>query len=45
VRDVHNYTAWRDGFDPALAGLLAELAGAEPADADQAGAERVLQPR
>jgi enterochelin esterase-like enzyme len=26
VRDVHNYTAWRDAFDPALAGLLIGLA-------------------
>jgi enterochelin esterase family protein len=27
VRDVHNYTAWRDAFDPALTGLLTKLAG------------------
>ena len=27
VRDVHNYTAWRDAFDPALTGLLTTLAG------------------
>lgn len=26
VRDVHNYTAWRDAFDPALTGLLTTLA-------------------
>lgn len=26
VRDVHNYTAWRDGFEPSLTNLLAELA-------------------
>jgi enterochelin esterase-like enzyme len=25
--DVHNYVAWRDGFDPNLTGLLAELWG------------------
>jgi enterochelin esterase family protein len=27
VRDVHNYTAWRDAFDPYLTGLLSDLAG------------------
>jgi enterochelin esterase-like enzyme len=27
VRDVHNYTAWRDGFDPALTDLLVSLTG------------------
>ena len=27
VRDVHNYTAWRDAFDPYLTGLLSALAG------------------
>jgi enterochelin esterase family protein len=27
VRDVHNYTAWRDAFDPALTGLLTKLTG------------------
>jgi enterochelin esterase-like enzyme len=27
VRDVHNYTAWRDAFDPALTELLTTLAG------------------
>ncbi|MGI8666359.1 MAG: alpha/beta hydrolase [Jatrophihabitans sp.] len=26
VRDVHNYTAWRDGYDPGLTGLLTSLA-------------------
>jgi enterochelin esterase-like enzyme len=26
VRDVHNYTAWRDALDPWLTGLLRELA-------------------
>ena len=26
VRDVHNYTAWRDAFDPWLTGLLREVA-------------------
>ena len=26
VRDVHNYTAWRDSFDPWLTGLLREVA-------------------
>jgi enterochelin esterase-like enzyme len=25
VRDVHNYTAWRDAFDPWLTGLLREV--------------------
>lgn len=28
VRDVHNYTAWRDAFEPALAALLSRLASA-----------------
>lgn len=28
VRDVHNYTAWRDAFDPWLTGLLRRVAGA-----------------
>lgn len=27
VRDVHNYTAWRDGFDPALGDLIQQLSG------------------
>jgi enterochelin esterase-like enzyme len=27
VRDVHNYTAWRDAFDPTLTGLLTTLVG------------------
>jgi enterochelin esterase family protein len=27
VRDVHNYTAWRDAFDPHLAELLRTVAG------------------
>jgi enterochelin esterase-like enzyme len=26
VRDVHNYTAWRDAFDPWLTGLVREVA-------------------
>jgi len=26
VNDVHNYTAWRDAFDPWLSGLLREMA-------------------
>jgi enterochelin esterase-like enzyme len=26
VRDVHNYTAWRDSFDPHLAGLVERVA-------------------
>jgi enterochelin esterase-like enzyme len=26
VRDAHNWTCWRDGFDPALANLLGRLA-------------------
>ena len=29
VRDVHNYTAWRDAFDPWLTGLLREVARRE----------------
>jgi enterochelin esterase-like enzyme len=27
VRDVHNYTAWRDALDPYLTGLLSDLTG------------------
>jgi enterochelin esterase-like enzyme len=27
VRDVHNYTAWRDAFDPQLADLIRTVAG------------------
>jgi enterochelin esterase family protein len=27
VRDVHNYTAWRDAFDPHLTGLLQRMTG------------------
>jgi enterochelin esterase family protein len=27
VRDVHNYTAWRDAFDPWLTELLQRVAG------------------
>ncbi len=30
VRDVHNFTAWRDAFDPHLTSLLNRLAGEEP---------------
>jgi enterochelin esterase family protein len=31
VRDVHNYTAWRDAFDPYLTGLLSAVAGGDRA--------------
>jgi enterochelin esterase family protein len=27
VPDLHNYTAWRDAFDPYLTGLLRQVAG------------------
>jgi enterochelin esterase family protein len=27
LRDVHNYTAWRDAFEPRLADLLRTVAG------------------
>jgi enterochelin esterase-like enzyme len=41
VRDVHNYTAWRDAFDPWLTGLLGEVVRltAQSAD-DQVSTER-----
>ena len=27
VPELHNYTAWRDAFDPHLTGLLSRVAG------------------
>ena len=30
VPDVHNYTAWRDAFDPHLTGLLRQVAAVTP---------------
>jgi enterochelin esterase family protein len=27
VPDLHNYTAWRDAFDPHLTALLTRIAG------------------
>ncbi|MFL6163221.1 MAG: alpha/beta hydrolase [Jatrophihabitantaceae bacterium] len=40
VADVHNFTAWRDAFDPSLTDLLSQQARVSIAGAQRRGAER-----
>lgn len=39
VADVHNYTAWRDAFDPWLGGLIQRVTGAAANAGPAAGAD------